>query len=210
MQMSNRSVELDAQSVQVSAALQCVDRMLLRSHWIFEQTSPHQVTIAEIESTSDAITDADTEINQLEEEVRRQVLQRLTQQADFVPIGLLLLSISRDAERVGDYAKNIFEVLLYCGPSRYASMHVGEFQLVRTQLVEMIQATRAVLQNHQPSLIRELVLQAEELARQMDFLVQQFLEVQNPQAKEPAATVLLARHYRRIAKHLGNICRTLA
>ena len=55
----------------------------------------------------------DVEVNKLERKIRKQVIQRLslrgtTQQ---VPYSLLLMSLVKDVERIGDYAKNLSEVV---------------------------------------------------------------------------------------------------
>ena len=54
----------------------------------------------------------DKKINKYEREVRRQVLTHLAVQgAKDVPAGLVLITIIIDIERIGDYTKNIVELV---------------------------------------------------------------------------------------------------
>ena len=53
----------------------------------------------------------DQKINITEQEIRKRILIRLsTSPGGNVPACLVLISIAKDAERLGDYVKNIFEL----------------------------------------------------------------------------------------------------
>ena len=56
------------------------------------------------------VYELDVEINKLERSVRKRLITHITLQPSQVPYCLLLMTISKDAERVGDYVKNIAEV----------------------------------------------------------------------------------------------------
>ncbi len=183
------------------------DQMLEKAAWIFSQTSPQNVTAKDVEKIYEEIYANDKQINALERAIRYQILGHL----NVNPTGdastcMVLMVVSKDAERIGDYCKNIFEVLLYCGPSRYASMHVGEFQEIRDRVEEMMPAARKAFNKSDVATSQSVIETAEEIGKQADFIVQQILEGKNPEVKEPAGQVLLARQYKRITSHLSNIC----
>ena len=53
----------------------------------------------------------DVAVNELERSIRRKVLRHLTVNPGHdVAICLALMSVAKDAERIGDYCKNVFEV----------------------------------------------------------------------------------------------------
>ena len=54
----------------------------------------------------------DVLVNKLEREIRKQLITHLslTENLQDVPYGLLMMSITKDVERLGDYAKNLQEV----------------------------------------------------------------------------------------------------
>ncbi|TDI83140.1 MAG: PhoU domain-containing protein, partial [Caldithrix sp.] len=57
------------------------------------------------------IYQTDLEINRLEQDVRKKVLTHLAVSgADELSIGLTLVSVISDIERIGDYTKNIYEL----------------------------------------------------------------------------------------------------
>jgi len=56
----------------------------------------------------------DIEINQAERSIRKQIVEHLTfQPGQGVNQSLVLMSIVKDAERIGDYCKNIVEVAVH-------------------------------------------------------------------------------------------------
>ncbi len=184
-----------------------LDDMLIKSEWVFSQTSPENVRTADVSSLYEDIYDHDRQINSLERSIRNDVLRYLAAHgAGEASTCLMLMVVIKDAERIGDYCKNIFEVLLYCGPSRYASVHVGEFQLIRGQVRTMLPLTRQACSRGDLAAAQQVIHAAGGVSRQTDFMVQQILEATDSEVPEPAAQVLLARHYKRISSHLSNIC----
>jgi hypothetical protein len=70
-----------------------------------------------IEGMNDAeaqakLYDRDQHINVLEREVRRSVVTHLAleQRSEDIPSGLIFMNVVKDAERIGDYLKNIYDV----------------------------------------------------------------------------------------------------
>ena len=55
----------------------------------------------------------DVQVNKLEREIRKKVVAHLSIQGNRsdVPYSLLLMSLVKDVERLGDYAKNLAEVI---------------------------------------------------------------------------------------------------
>ncbi len=187
--------------------LQRFDRMLDKADWVFSQTSPPNVVAADLQKIRDGIYANDRRINELERSIRYRVLTHLTvNPGEDASTCMMLMVVTKDAERIGDYCKNIFEVLLYCGASRYASVHVGELQDVRHKVERMMPLTRRAFSGGDVIAAQEVIESAGDISQQTDSLVQQILQTEESQATEPAAQVLLARHYKRISSHLSNIC----
>ena len=59
----------------------------------------------------------DVRLNQLERKIRKQVVAHLSMSGNRldVPYSLLLMSLVKDVERIGDYAKNLSEISESCG-----------------------------------------------------------------------------------------------
>ena len=183
------------------------DDMIERCEFMFKLTDPSQITSADMDKVYNEIYKLDKGVNEGEKNIRYKILGHLSvNPGSDVTTCMVLMVVSKDAERIGDYCKNIFEVLLYCGPSRYASVHVGELQNMREKVSVLIPTTRNAFKTGNIIEAQKTIEIATPIMKQADFIVQQILEETNPQTKEQAAQVLLARHYKRVSGHLSNIC----
>lgn len=191
----------------LSEMLQKFNIMLEKAEWVFAQTAPEKIKAACVQDLFESIYANDRQINELERAIRYRILSHLTvNPGEDASSCMMLMVVTKDAERIGDYCKNIFEVLLYCSPSRYASVHVGEFQEVRAKVEEMLPKTRKAFSRGDVIKAQQVIALAGTVSQQTDFIVQQVLQAEGGEPKEPAAQVLLARHYKRISSHLSNIC----
>lgn len=187
--------------------LQRFDQMLDKADWVFSQTSPENVSAADLQKVREGIYANDRRINELERSIRYRVLTHLTvNPGEDASTCMMLMVVTKDAERIGDYCKNVFEVLLYCGAPRYASMHEGELQDVRRKVEQMMPQTRQAFSGGDVIAAQQVIESGGGVSQQTDSLVQEILQATESPAKEPAAQVLLARHYKRISSHLSNIC----
>jgi len=58
----------------------------------------------------DKVYSIDKRVNDLQRDIRKRVIEHLSLQPSVdVPTCLLLMSVVKDAERLGDYAKNLYE-----------------------------------------------------------------------------------------------------
>jgi len=56
------------------------------------------------------IYDLDVQVNKLERSIRKRIISHLTLHHSHVPYCLLLMSLVKDAERIGDYVKNVADL----------------------------------------------------------------------------------------------------
>lgn len=191
----------------LSGIVEQFDEMLGKAEWVFSQTSPQTVSAADVQRIREEIYTHDAQINALERTIRYRILTHLTiNPGEDASTCMMLMVVTKDAERIGDYCKNIFEVLLHCGPERYASVHVGEFEDVRGKVEWMLPQTKQAFNRGDVVSAQEVIEMAGNISNQTDSAVQRVLEASGSESAEPAAQVLLARHYKRISSHLSNIC----
>jgi len=187
--------------------LQKFDQMLDKADWVFSQTSPDTVGAADMTKVRDGIYAHDRSINELERSIRYRVLTHLTvNPGEDASTCMMLMVVTKDAERIGDYCKNIFEVLMYCGTSRYVTVHAGALQEVRLKVAQMMPQARQAFSGGDVIAAQQVIESSGGISQETDSLVQQVLQAEGSPTKEPAAQVLLARHYKRISSHLSNIC----
>ena len=102
-----------------------------------------EVTAPEVRSR---LYESDVEVNRLERLIRKQVVAHLATRGNTtdVPYCLLLMSLVKDVERVGDYTKNLGEVLdIYSGDLPDDDI-VGELKAIRHGVEEAFQAAATI------------------------------------------------------------------
>lgn len=150
------------------------------------------------------IYELDVEVNKLERSVRKRLITHLSLSPGNVPYSLLLMTMSKDAERVGDYIKNIAEV----GDLGGGELPDGP---LRAELADLIAIAnrlhREVLpvldaQNREQAI--ELVQLGRAAGKRCDRLIAEIAasDLAPPQV---TALVLLTRFYKRLGAHLVNI-----
>ena len=94
-----------------------------------------QLFFGESDSATESkrIRERDIQVNQLERKIRRQVITHLAipgNEAD-TPYSLLLMSLSKDVERLGDYAKNLSELIEIRSQPLPSGVTLNELQAIR-------------------------------------------------------------------------------
>ncbi len=184
-----------------------VAQMLDAGRWMFTRAYGTIMREADWHELADPLYERDREINRLEQKIRERIVAHLSVDgAADAPPCLALMSVVKDAERIGDYCKNIFEVgRFYTRPFEHAEFHkplteIGE------KVTELFGPTRTALGESKRGAAREVLSQSRELGKQCDMIVEQLLRMQGDfRADEAVAYVLLARHFKRVARHLANI-----
>ena len=86
-------------------------RMLEDAKWMFKVTMDYHLDPTEHPELGDTIYDKDIEVNKLERRIRKMIVQHLAfQPGKDANYCLILMSVVKDAERLGDYCKNLYQV----------------------------------------------------------------------------------------------------
>ena len=148
----------------------------------------------------------DIQVNQLERRIRKQVVAHLSvpgNTAD-VPYCLLLMSLVKDVERLGDYAKNILELVDF-SPERLPDDEVVKNLLsIRQGIEEAFQAASEVFTTLKPEWALQLIREGREIAQGSDALIERIAGA-NYDTGTTTALVLATRYYKRIGGHLLNV-----
>ncbi|MBD3264722.1 MAG: hypothetical protein GF375_06440, partial [Candidatus Omnitrophica bacterium] len=85
--------------------------MLEDSHIMFKAVCESLIENKKQPGLEDKIYEIDKKINELQRDIRRRIIEHLSVQPSVdVSTCLVLMSVVKDAERLGDYAKNLLEV----------------------------------------------------------------------------------------------------
>ena len=150
------------------------------------------------------IVKMDSQLNTLQQVIRRDIITHISVHgtSDVVPC-LLLMSLTKDAERIGDYCKNIQEVFERSPQLKTDPLRPDLLDMRAKILIWFDQTKRAFDRND-----RELAKSTREEAflheKECDRLVWE-LATDNG-GRNAVAVAIIIRFLKRVAAHLGNIC----
>lgn len=148
----------------------------------------------------------DIQVNRLERRVRKHLVAHLSlvgNQQD-VPYGLALMSLVKDVERLGDYAKNLAEVTdLHPDPLPDDEI-TQELREIRNAVESSFAESMKVFPNFDHERAQQLILQGRNITKRCDSLLSRIAH-SSYDAKTTTATVLGSRYYKRIAAHVLNV-----
>jgi phosphate uptake regulator len=148
----------------------------------------------------------DVRVNQLEREIRKQVVAHLSisdSRAD-VPYGLLLVSLVKDVERMGDYAKNLADVNDIRSGGFEDDDIAQELREIRRRVEESFQALSAVFATSDRERAVELIRKGKDTAHRCDTLIARIAR-SSYDANTATSMALGTRYYKRISGHALNV-----
>jgi phosphate uptake regulator len=152
------------------------------------------------------IYDQDVRVNQLERQIRKQVIAHLSLSGQTLdlPYCLLLISLVKDVERIGDYSKNLTEIGdFYTGPLPDDEL-VAELGEIRNGVESTFKGLAQLLGRSDEEAALVLIQQGKELLRRCDSLIARAAQ-SSLDAAATVAVVLGTRYYKRIGGHVLNI-----
>lgn len=147
----------------------------------------------------------DVEINRRERAIRKGILQHLTvHPGGDLPACLVLMSIVKDAERVGDYAKNIVEVAQALKKDPKELRHIEEILDISEHVTDIFANTINAIRDSDGALAKEVVQDESAMTKRCDALVEKIAN-SDLSANEAVCTAMAIRFFKRIEAHLSNI-----
>ncbi|UCC70993.1 MAG: hypothetical protein JSV86_11405 [Gemmatimonadota bacterium] len=148
----------------------------------------------------------DVEVNRLERTIRKQVIAHLSLQGTTpsLPYCLLLMSLVKDVERIGDYAKNLSEVKQYHPDPLPDDDTVAELSEIRAGVEKAFPETAEVFATSDHERAHALTREGRDLTHRCDDLVERVARSDHS-ARTAVALVMGTRFYKRIAAHVLNV-----
>ncbi len=151
----------------------------------------------------------DVEINRRERSIRREIVEYLTANpSGDVPACLVLMSVVKDGERVGDYSKNLLEVAQVLDKSMADLRYRAEISEISEHVVKIFDDTIRAYRNSDAELAKDVVSDEAAMTKRCDALIEQVAR-SDLTANEAVCTAMLMRFLKRIEAHLSNICSSL-
>jgi phosphate uptake regulator len=183
---------------------------MLEMNWaVFEivmEVLAGRVGAGEVE---DDVLVRDIAINRKERSIRRRLVEHLAMKTgDAVPSGLVLMSVVKDAERLGDYCKNLLEVEQMLEKPACELRFSQDVVDLGAQVTQNFRGTLRAFTEADAVVAREILEDETLMNQRCDRLVSKLARSDLP-AHEAVPTALWIRFLKRINAHLANICSSL-
>jgi len=158
------------------------------------------------EEAENTIRRRDIQVNKLQRQIRRQVVAHLSldRTRSDVPYCLLVMSLVKDVERLGDYAKNLAGIRSLHPGALPDDDLVRELSRMRDWVGDEYRILTQIFETHDERRARELVVEGRNIARRLDRMIEEVVEADFP-GRTMAVLVLGIRFYKRIVAHLVNV-----
>ena len=153
----------------------------------------------------DKIYSIDKKINELQKDIRKRIVEHLAIQPSVnIPTSLLLMSVVKDAERLGDYSKNLYEVTTLLTKPINPNTFKDLFGNIDNEILDFFKETKdAFIQSDENKAIsswdyqKAIKIKCEETIKK--------LSNSNLSVNEAVCFTLMTRYFKRLTGHLTNI-----
>jgi phosphate uptake regulator len=146
----------------------------------------------------------DQKVNRLEREIRRELVVHASVFGGIdTPAVLVYMSIVKDIERIGDYAKNLLDLALD-GASFGQLEDAGEWRRLTTEIAAYISQSGKAFQEQDRDTARELLNRGGDLLGTFDRRVSALVS-ERDSAPQPVARALAHRYLKRVVAHIMNV-----
>jgi len=158
-----------------------------------------------VDEVSKSIHEKDKNVNEREREIRRMLLEHLSVNPGQDVSGcLVLMSLVKDAERIGDYSKNIFDLACVLKQNAKDMKYFASLATIQEKLVKHLQQLEGAFLNGDDALAKKILKDYTPIKNDCSKILDA-LFVEEMTTKEAVATALLSRFLKRINSHISNI-----
>ncbi len=152
----------------------------------------------------------DQSINLKEQDIRKQILVHIsTNPKGNLPAWLTLISVSKDAERLGDYVKNIFELSQLAKDSKKdRKLFKSLFSENGDELLELFETVAKSYRSGDKALALRAVNSGKKISGRCEEIIEEVID-SDYSNRQAVVVALGARYMKRIALHLSNIASSI-
>ena len=183
------------------------DEMLSAGQWMFGKVRTILEGQVPPQDVREELCMKDQQINELLRSLRLNLVTHLSvnRTADIAPC-LALMSIAKDAERIGDYCKNLFEVTEHGKLGKGDAKYQSRVTALPAEVEEIFNLVRTAFDESSPKKAKVAIKAADSVRAMCDEISQELLEDNAELSIHDAVSISLqARYFKRIASHLANI-----
>lgn len=148
----------------------------------------------------------DNMINKLEHSVREKIIEYITFEPEGdTPAALLLFSVVKDAERLGDFCKDIMDIASHFPADKSLGNYKDPFLKMEARLEEMFLKARNSFLKSDEIMAKEVVAIHEVIKSKTRELLARVMAEDKLNAEVVASYALAIYFFKRVAAHLFNI-----
>ena len=179
--------------------------MLDDSEEMFTAVCASLLDSADKSNLKERVYEIDSQINMLQKDIRRRIVEHLTLQPTVdVTACLLLMSVVKDAERLGDYAKNLYEVTELLEKPIDRALFSEYFDGIDKDILTLFGQTKDAFIGADEDKAKLAWSYEKGIAKECDRIVERVAQ-SGLSVNEAVCFALVARHFKRIMAHLVNI-----
>jgi len=157
--------------------------------------------------TKQEVRSTDQEINKAQQGIRRALMVHAAVGAGDLPLVLQYASIVKDAERIGDYAKNVYDLVRY-GADFDTADDRDELASYRDNVSRLIRDAAGVFANHDTEAAKRLIGKADGFLDDYDAQVKAAYRSEGA-ASDAVSRALYFRYLKRTTAHVMNVLTAL-
>jgi Na+/phosphate symporter len=189
----------------IQKALREFVSMISNCEYLFNEAWIIISTQKDIEKIPQYFYDRDMEVNDQEKAIRRLLLEHLTINPHHDLSGsLALMSLVKDAERIGDYSKNILEAGILFKGSIQDIKFFNRLTITQKNLSNNFIMLQEAYRESNEKAAKEILIKYQSVKKECDHLLSDIFE-ESLSTNEAIITGLISRYFKRINSHQSNI-----
>ena len=191
----------------VDEAIAQLGEMIEHAEWMFLRANRVLRREVAADEVRDLIRSRDKSINDLLRSIRGLIVRHLTINPGVDAAACLaLMSVAKDAERIGDYCKNLLEVGRFYKEDFQVPRYHEPLEAVRGRVEGLFGNVRTAFLESDTKAAKAVLKVADAIGDDCDQIIEKLLgDEASSQIHEVVAYALLARHYKRVSSHLSNV-----
>jgi phosphate uptake regulator len=162
------------------------------------------------EAFKQSIYDMDRKINAGERSIRKKIIEHLAVQPNIeINVSLILMSVVKDAERIGDHIKNLYEASRLLNRPLKKEEFSEYFKVIPQRISRRFLDAVSSFRSSDEDLAYEVIYSERSLAKECEQILIRMAKSQLD-ANRAVCFAMTARALKRIASHLANIATAVA
>ena len=195
---------------QLTDCINLFDQMSKNNLWMCESSLKALVDKNKQIEIKDELYERDIQVNKAERKIRKKIMLHLSaDNLKDVPFCLILMSVVKDAERIGDYCKNLFGASELLAAGSDADSHIDEIGKIGKSILKTFENTRKSFDDSDQELARDVMNEERNIGERCDSLLIKLANETELITNKAVCYTLFTRFLKRISAHLSNIASTV-